>query len=74
MLQYIVFLIVMLSLVYNHFRKRPLLKNTENQRIEKVFDNVGVENVMKSLNSDEEFRKVSKELDETLTQILKREN
>lgn len=61
---------VLISLVYNHYRKQPLLTNGENKRIEKVIEKVGIENVMEKLNTDEEFKEASKELDKKLSDII----
>lgn len=70
MFQYIIFFMVLISLVYNHYRKQPLLTNGENKRIEKVIEKVGIENVMEKLNTDEEFKEASKELDKKLSDII----
>lgn len=73
MLQYLIFLLVILSLIYNKYRVQPPVNNTNNTKIEDIFDNVGVENIMESLEKDDDFRKSSKELDEKLSEILKSE-
>lgn len=73
MIQYLIFLLVILSLIYNKYRVQPLINNANNKKIEEVIDNVGIENIMESLEKDESFKKSSKELDEKLSEILKSE-
>lgn len=73
MIQYLVFLIVILSLIYNKYKVQPLINNTNNRKIEEVIDNVGIDNIMESLEKDDNFRRSSKELDEKLSEILKSE-
>lgn len=71
MYQYIVFGILVISLIYNKCSTKKLQKN--NEEIEEMINNIGIDNIMKSLNSDEEFKKASKKLDESLEVIIKKE-
>ena len=73
MIQYLIFLMVILSLLYNKYRVNPIINNDNNRKIEEVIDNVGIENIMESLEKDDNFRKSSKELDDKLSEILKSE-
>jgi hypothetical protein len=73
MIQYLIFLLVIISLIYNKYRVQPLINNANNKKIEEVIDTVGIENIMESLEKDDNFRKSSKELDEKLSEILKSE-
>jgi uncharacterized metal-binding protein len=71
MYQYIIFGILVISLIYNKCSTKKLQKN--NEEIEEMINNIGIDNIMKSLNSDEEFKKASKKLDESLEVIIKKE-
>jgi len=71
MYQYIIFGILVISLIYNKCSTKKLQKN--NEEIEEMINNIGIDNIMKSLNSDEEFKKASKKLDESLKVIIKKE-
>jgi hypothetical protein len=71
MYQYIIFGILVISLIYNKCSTKKLQKNNED--VEEIINNIGIDNIMKSLNSDEEFKKISKKLDESLELIIKKE-
>ena len=71
MYQYIIFGILVISLIYNKCSTKKLKKNNED--VEEIINNIGIDNIIQSLNSDEEFRKASKKLDESLELIIKKE-
>jgi len=71
MYQYIIFGILVISLIYNKCSTKKLQKNNED--VEEIINNIGIDNIMKSLNSDEEFKKISKKLDKSLELIIEKE-
>jgi len=71
MYQYIIFGILVISLIYNRCSTKKLQKNNED--VEEIINNIGIDNIMKSLNSDEEFKKISKKLDKSLELIIEKE-
>jgi hypothetical protein len=78
----IIFVLIVFTLLYNNFLKQYIHKPESktnlrselgNQRIEDIINTVGPSNVIDRLNSEEEFRNATKELDAKLEKIIKKD-
>jgi hypothetical protein len=78
----IIFILVVFTLLYNNYLKQYVQKpesktnlrtDLGNQRIENILNTVGPSDVIDRLNSEEEFRNATKELDAKLEKIIKKD-
>ena len=78
----IIFALLVFVFVYNNFLKQyvqttesktSLRTDLGNQRIENILNTVGPSDVIDRLNSEEEFRNATKELDAKLEKIIKKD-
>jgi len=78
----IIFVLLVFMFVYNNYLKQYIQKSElktnlrtdlGNKRIEDIINTVGPSNVIDRLNSEEEFRNATKELDAKLEKIIKKD-
>jgi len=78
----IIFALLIFAFVYNNYLKQYIQKselktnlrtNLGNQRIEDIINTIGPSNVIDRLNSEEQFRNATKELDAKLEKIIKKD-
>ena len=73
MLQYLIAVIVIISIIYNQYRK-PKIEKNENERIEHVISKFGMEDIMKTLKDDKSYNKSTEELDKILSELERQKN